>query len=118
MNVRAQVHRSDYDKDIELEKGVDRGLASYIVHPKYSQNSWEYDVALLKLSSPVQVAPVALDDGSQDWSGKDAVVLGWGSQDVACTSYDSKLRRGNVTITSVSQCSTTAGGTGYFDKDL
>merc|ERR1712217_776277 len=79
--------------------------------------SWEYDLALLKLASPVNTTPAALDDGSQDWSSMDAVVVGWGSQDVACTKYDSKLRRGNVSIATPAQCSATTTAQ-YFDKDL
>merc|ERR1711879_696386 len=74
-------------------------------------------MGLLKLESPVQVPPAALDNGAQDWSGMDAVVIGWGSQDVACSKYDSKLRRGNVTIANVAQCRQTTTKA-YFDANL
>lgn len=118
MKAHVQFHRDDYDKSIKTEGGVDRGLAEYAIHPKYSKNSWEYDLALLKLASPVTTTPAVLDDGSKDWSGMDAVVVGWGSQDVACTKYDSKLRRGNVTIATEKQCIATTSGGQYYDKDL
>merc|ERR1712137_1402483 len=119
MKVGVQLHRSDYSKSAAEEKAVTRGLASYFEHPKYKRNGYLYDVALLKLDSPVtEVAPVALDDGTRDWSGSDGVMVGWGSQDVACNSYDSLLRRGDVPIVDDATCSKTSGGKGYFDHDL
>merc|ERR1711862_229284 len=45
-------------------------------------------------------------------------MLGWGSQDVACSTYDSLLRRGDVPIVSDSECRKTSGGPSYFDHDL
>ena len=60
-----------------------------------------------------------LDDGTMDLAGRDAVVLGWGSTDVACTKYDSQLRLGNVTIASEALCAKAAGGAPtYFLPDL
>lgn len=119
MKVGVQLHRADYSKSAAVEKAVTRGLAAYFEHPKYKQNSYLYDLALLKLDAPVtEVDPVVLDDGSRDWAGTDAIMLGWGSQDVDCNTYDSLLRRGEVPILDDKTCKSTSGGKDYWDHDL
>lgn len=119
MAVGVQVHRSDYNKAVTDENGVDRKLAGYFMHPKYKgAGEYEYDVALLQLSEPVPAsvaAPIALDNGTAVVAGGAATVLGFGSTDVACTAYDSYLRKGDVEIGADSVCQQVAGGASYYD---
>lgn len=114
-----ELHRADYRKPAHLEKAVARSVELIIPHPKFKEDGWLYDLALLKLNHPVsEVQPVALDDGTQSWAGANATALGWGAQDVACTAYDSLLRRGDVEIIGDESCVQASGGAEYFSHDL
>ena len=119
--VHAQVHRRDLSLSAASEGGADRGVVSYVQHPRYGANPWLYDLALLRLAAPVPAAvatPVELDDGSFSAAGAAATVLGWGSMDVACTKYSPVMRMGAVPVAADAECRKTAGGAGYYDKNL
>lgn len=114
-----ELHRADYSKTIYAENAVIRLVQQIVPHPKFKEDGWLYDLALLQLNHPVtEVQPVALDNGSQNWVGADAIALGWGAKDVACTAYDTQLRRGDVAIIGDELCVRASGGAKYFSHDL
>ena len=59
--------------------GVRRNVAKIALHPKWNKNTFDYDVAVWKLSSPASGAPLATlasEDGSQ---GSQLMATGWGA---------------------------------------
>lgn len=71
------VGRHDFDdNDGELIR-----VSKQIQHPKYDENTSEFDVALLVLSKPVENVQVANlnDDGNYPTQGTTAHVMGWGN---------------------------------------
>uniref|UniRef100_A0A3P9QJ73 Testisin-like n=1 Tax=Poecilia reticulata TaxID=8081 RepID=A0A3P9QJ73_POERE len=63
---------------------VERNIGKIIVHPKFSQTTIDNDIALLRLSSPVEftdyIRPVCLAaSGSRFNNGTDSWVTGWGN---------------------------------------
>lgn len=117
---QVELHRADYSKPTYVEKGLARAVERIVPHPRFQEDGWLYDLALLKLHRPVppEVQPVALDDGTQDWAGASATALGWGAKDVACTAYDTLLRRGDLAIVGDEPCVRASGGAEYFSHDL
>ncbi|KAM4715238.1 testisin-like [Anableps anableps] len=64
--------------------GVNRKIVKIIVHPKFNFRTFENDIALLRLSSPVKftsyIRPVCLAaSGSRFNNGTDSWVTGWGN---------------------------------------
>ncbi len=119
--VTVGVHRRDLSlKDATREGGVNIRVNCSVPHPLYKQSPYLYDIALLQLEHGVggAVAPIPLDDGTHAISGSAAIVLGWGSQDVACTKYDPILRRGDVTVAGDAECEAAAGGRTGYNKTL
>jgi secreted trypsin-like serine protease len=115
MGVKVQVHRRDLSASAASEGAAEAGLADYFEHPTYGSRPYLYDVALLKLDSAIPASaatPIALDDGTGGLApaGAAARVMGWGSQDVACTEYDPIMREGDVEIATHKQCVTADGG--------
>lgn len=114
-----ELHRADYSKPAHAEKAVVRSVQHIFPHPKFEEDGWLYDLALLKLNGKVtEVQPVPLDDGSQDWTGANATALGWGAKDTACSTYDTLLRRGDVAVIGDEPCVRASGGAQYFSHDL
>ncbi len=68
-------------EDISGNDGVFRDIASVRVHPRYASGTFQYDIALIELSAPVNVPVVALAGiGNDDpINNESAVVTGWGN---------------------------------------
>jgi secreted trypsin-like serine protease len=120
--VSVGLHRRDLKLGPSGEGGVDIRVNRSVAHPLYKTSPFLYDVALLQLERSVGgvVAPIALDDGTHTGTGagRPAIVLGWGSQDVACTKYDPILRRGDVIVAGDAACEAAAGGKKGFNSTL
>ena len=104
--VRLQFGRYDLELSNDEEGGIMRRVVEFVKYPEY--NAWKYDVALLKLSSPIPASvatPIALDAGGEARAGRDAILAGWGSTDEACSVYDAVQREANLTIASFDECS-------------
>ncbi|XP_066942680.1 transmembrane protease serine 9-like [Macrobrachium rosenbergii] len=62
-----------------------RPVSQIIVHPQYNSGTYDNDMALLKLSSPIpfpsdnKIAPVCLPDPQNAYDDVDAIVTGWGT---------------------------------------
>ena len=90
-----------------------RTLDKIILHPKWNLSSLDYDLALIKLSSPVElndhVAPVCLPSESQDdkFNPRSAcVVTGWGSTSTEFYNpeYSNVLKQDDTRLFGLNKC--------------
>lgn len=72
----------DFSTDHEPYPFAERAVARKIVHPKYNFFTYEYDLAVVRLESPVQYAPhivpICLPGSDDLLIGENATVTGWG----------------------------------------
>ncbi|XP_060532941.1 serine protease filzig [Cylas formicarius] len=72
----------DISGDLESRKPVSRNVKRVIVHRKYDPATFENDLALLELDSPVKfdahIIPICLPRDGEDFTGRVATVTGWG----------------------------------------
>ncbi|XP_076311603.1 uncharacterized protein LOC143225667 [Tachypleus tridentatus] len=72
----------DVGGDFESLKPVVKNVKRMIVHRNYNAQSFENDLALLELETPVQfqphIVPICLPKDGEDFTGKTAFVSGWG----------------------------------------
>ena len=95
-------------------------ISEIIPYPKYmidDDGVSHYDIAVLKLSSPVtfsqNIAPVCLPAHTMgDHAGKDGVITGWGATGSGHGSP--VLREANVTILTNKACNAAYGATNRF----
>ncbi|CAK1585188.1 unnamed protein product [Parnassius mnemosyne] len=80
--IRIRVGEYDFSSVSEQYPFVERGVARKAVHPKYNFFTYEYDLALVKLDSPVQfaphISPICLPATDDSLVGENATVTGWG----------------------------------------
>ncbi|KAL4707584.1 hypothetical protein ACJJTC_001629, partial [Scirpophaga incertulas] len=80
--IRIRVGEYDFSSVSEQYPFVERGVARKAVHPKYNFFTYEYDLALVKLESPVQfaphISPICLPASDDLLVGENATVTGWG----------------------------------------
>lgn len=61
---------------------MERGVGRKVVHPKYNFFTYEYDLALVRLDSPLSfaphIAPICLPASDDLLIGENATVTGWG----------------------------------------
>ncbi|XP_042210030.1 trypsin alpha-3-like isoform X2 [Homarus americanus] len=102
------IHLSEHSLNTSGETPlVVRNVSTIIIHGQYSSSTMINDIALLKLSTPLQVnatvMPVCLPPRRRKYSWKNATVTGWGT-----TSYGGSisdvLREVNVTVLSNKAC--------------
>ena len=102
-------HDSNITEGWEQTKTVEK----IILHPKWNLSSLDYDLALIKLSSPVElndhVAPVCLPSESQDdkFNPRSAcVVTGWGSTSTEFYNleYSNVLKEDNTRLFGLNKC--------------
>lgn len=72
----------DFSSEHEPYPFVERAVARKIVHPKYNFFTYEYDLAMVRLDSPVQysphIVPICLPGSDDLLIGENATVTGWG----------------------------------------
>ncbi|KAL1497555.1 hypothetical protein ABEB36_008496 [Hypothenemus hampei] len=72
----------DISGDLESRKPVSRNVKRVIVHRKYDAATFENDLALLELESPVKfdahIIPICLPPDNSDYTKRMATVTGWG----------------------------------------
>ena len=74
----------EYDLSGELEsrKAIVKNVKRVIIHRSYEPATFENDIALLELESPVQfdqhIVPICLPEDNEDFVGRMATVSGWG----------------------------------------
>lgn len=80
---KIRVILGDHDQFMTTEtEAIQRAVSAIIRHRNFDQNTYNHDIALLRLRKPVQftksIQPVCLPKESIDPSGKVATVIGWG----------------------------------------
>lgn len=79
MTVRFLQHNRNI-KDSEI---IERLISKVIQHPNYVARTFESDIALLRLSSPIifneLIHPVCLPEANESFIGQNGIVMGWGA---------------------------------------
>lgn len=95
-----------------------RDITQIIIHPEYNYNTFNNDVALLRLASSVTLGGIGATSTAAiplvspalgDLTGTGAWVTGWGNTE-SVPAYPSQLYEVTVPIISNGQCSTSYGG--------
>ncbi|XP_055921377.1 serine protease filzig [Eupeodes corollae] len=72
----------DISGDLESKRSVTKNVKRVIVHRQYDAATFENDLALLELESPVNydthIVPICMPADSADFTGRMATVTGWG----------------------------------------
>uniref|UniRef100_W8AY49 Serine proteinase stubble n=1 Tax=Ceratitis capitata TaxID=7213 RepID=W8AY49_CERCA len=72
----------DISGDLESKRAVTKNVKRVIVHRQYDPATFENDLALLELESPVQfdthIVPICMPNDQADFTGRMATVTGWG----------------------------------------
>lgn len=80
--IRIRVGDYDFSSEHEPYPFVERAVGRKIVHPKYNFFTYEYDLAMVRLDSPVQytphIVPICLPGSDDLLIGENATVTGWG----------------------------------------
>lgn len=67
---------------MESKRSVSRNVRRVIVHRHYDAATFENDIALLELDTPVEydqhIVPICMPEDDEDFTGKVATVSGWG----------------------------------------
>lgn len=80
--IRIRVGEYDFSSVQERLPYAERGVAKKVVHPKYNFFTYEYDLALVRLESPLtfapHISPICLPATDDLLIGENATVTGWG----------------------------------------
>ncbi|XP_016940714.3 serine protease filzig isoform X1 [Drosophila suzukii] len=72
----------DISGDLESKRSVTKNVKRVIVHRQYDPATFENDLALLELDTPVQfdthIVPICMPNDVADFTGRMATVTGWG----------------------------------------
>ncbi|CAH2238016.1 jg10339 [Pararge aegeria aegeria] len=73
---------NDISSDVESRRPVSKNVRRVIVHRQYDAATFENDLALLELDTPVQfdahIVPICMPPDDGDYTGRFATVTGWG----------------------------------------
>ncbi|XP_043685501.1 serine proteinase stubble-like isoform X1 [Vespula pensylvanica] len=105
--IRIRVGEYDFSSVQERLPYVERGVAKKVVHPKYNFFTYEYDLALVRLESPLtfapHISPICLPATDDLLIGENATVTGWGRLSEGGT-LPSVLQEVSVPIVSNDRC--------------
>ncbi|XP_046404360.1 serine protease filzig-like [Ischnura elegans] len=72
----------DLTSELESRRAITRNVRRVIVHRRYDAATFENDLALLELDSPVtyqqHIVPICMPRNNEDFTGRVATVTGWG----------------------------------------
>ncbi|CAO1389570.1 unnamed protein product [Diamesa serratosioi] len=72
----------DISGDLETKRSVSKNVKRVVVHRQYDAATFENDLAILELESPVHydshIVPICMPADSSEFTGKVATVSGWG----------------------------------------
>ncbi|KAL7026002.1 hypothetical protein ACKWTF_013737 [Chironomus riparius] len=105
---KIRVVLGDHDQFLTTEtEAIQRAVSAIIRHRNFDQNTYNHDIALLRLRKPVtftkSIQPICLPKESIDPSGKVATVIGWGRTSEG-GSLPGLLQHVNVPILTLDQC--------------
>ncbi|MCH7801533.1 MAG: serine protease, partial [Chloroflexi bacterium] len=118
IDVQAGIHA------LSSNAGQRRDVSSIVVHPSYNPTTFDNDIALVKLSSPVTldstvstIVPLTPEDGSLANPGVTATVTGWGTTSSGGL-FSDDLRQVEVPIVSTSDCNSSASYNGAITANM
>nr|XP_027217680.1 transmembrane protease serine 9-like [Penaeus vannamei] len=118
LTIRLAEHRLSTSSETSV---VSRSVSQIIEHPDYQPGNEINDIALIKLSSPVQVSdtvlPVCMPPPNPTYAGKTATATGWGTTSSGGSSSDT-LREVDVTVLSNTACQSNSYGSAIKDTML
>ncbi|KAJ6642884.1 Serine protease filzig, partial [Pseudolycoriella hygida] len=72
----------DISGELEAKRSVTKNVKRVVVHREYDAATFENDLALLELESPIHydthIVPICMPPNSADFTGRMATVTGWG----------------------------------------
>ncbi|KAG8316927.1 Transmembrane protease serine 11D [Homalodisca vitripennis] len=72
----------DISGELESQRSVSKNVRRVIVHRQYDAATFENDIALLELESPIafdsHIVPICMPQDDDDFTGRMATVTGWG----------------------------------------
>lgn len=81
-NLVAVFGEFDISGEVESKRSISKNVRRVIVHRQYDAATFENDIALLELESPVQfdshIVPICMPEDDEDFTGRMATVTGWG----------------------------------------
>ena len=118
IDVQAGIHT------LSSNAGQRRDLSSIVVHPSYDPGTFNFDIALVKLSSPVilnstvsTIIPLVPQDGALADPGVTATVTGWGRIS-AEGDFSDELLQVEVPIVSTSDCNSSTSYNGSVTANM
>ncbi|XP_031429607.1 ST14 transmembrane serine protease matriptase a [Clupea harengus] len=99
----------------DKSKAVKRGLKQVISHPSYNAYTFDFDIALMELDSPVTLSdtvhPICLPSASHVFpAGKSVWITGWGATREGASSGPNVLQKAEVRIINSTVCNGLMGG--------
>lgn len=107
--IRVRFAEHDLSHSNEKYRHFDRPVEKVISHSQFDPDTFANDIALLKLTQPVEyspaVKPICLaDDEREMFTNRTAVTAGWGKTDPHGTITLGPLRHGRLQVLSNQQC--------------
>ncbi len=104
--------------DLTTDEGTVHDVAQLIPHPDYDERTSDNDIALVKLATPSDLAPVALIGRTQAFAaaGADFTVAGWGLLEEGGEGSDIEMKV-ETTMLSNLACQANYDGTGVVITD-
>ncbi|XP_077289421.1 trypsin-1-like [Arctopsyche grandis] len=110
MSIRLLEHDRDTDNETET---ITRKIARVLRHPRYSNQNYNNDIALLRLDEKVELVgklrPVCMPVSGKSFTGYDGIVTGWGALEEH-GAVANALQEVTVPIMSNEECRKTAYG--------
>jgi len=108
--------------DLTSNEGTIVDVEQTFIHPYWKTQEYDGDIALLKLTTAVNIPPVELTGMSFDQynyaEGQVAIVMGWGGTEVDGDSPSPELLEVDVPIVDQPTCNTTMKVFGTFDDKM
>ena len=110
-DLRVRLGEFDVNHDVEFYPYIERDVISVSIHPEYYAGTLDNDMAILKLSQPVDfsnnphISPACLPDRYTDFTGSRCWTTGWGKDAWGeYGKYQNILKEVDVPIIGDAQC--------------
>ncbi|XP_028396557.1 MAM and LDL-receptor class A domain-containing protein 2-like [Dendronephthya gigantea] len=118
--VKVRLGEHDMNNNDGHEQDIDIAVNGITVHPQYDPAPTDYDIAIIKLSTPVKytqrIKPVCINKG-KDFTGQRCYISGWGRLSSGGATPNI-LQEAQVPIVTVQQCRTAYGHSSITDRML
>lgn len=98
---RITVRLLEHDWKMSNAQKIDRRVMKIFTHPKYNIRTYDNDIAILKLSEPIEMTellhPVCLPTPGKSFKGETGIAIGWGALKYGGQSSDT-LQVGMVSL--------------------